>query len=396
MNRIWLTEQEAISWSEIQKNDMTDSVGLVLKIGHDPRSFFVGHRCEGLDFRGSAIEGVSFFGANLDGAFFYSDQLKLVISTGPLSWEGAIVEDRPDHPPSNDADANLSAETADLSVDSDAPETLEQVIEAALPPSDLPVDSDVPETLDQAIEDALPKAGRAKKVKGESPQGRAELAKIEIGLADRLGHGFARPNLLTQALTHPSVGSPSMPDNQRLAYIGNSMLRLLVGEALFAKDQQATMGQLTPRINALVRANICADVARKIDLGSALRLGASERKSGGKNKDAILSDAMEAVLGAIYFDGGLEASRDAILRLWAPHLDNVEEDARDPKTVLNERVTAQGLRPPKYTETAREGPAHAPLFTIEVRLEDGRSASAQGKNKKEAQSLAARKLLDLI
>ncbi|MGR3484869.1 MAG: ribonuclease III [Paracoccaceae bacterium] len=211
-------------------------------------------------------------------------------------------------------------------------------------------------------------------------------------LAQRLGHRFADPALLTRALTHPSAQTPR-GDNQRLEFLGDRVLGLVIAEALLAADADAPEGTLAPRFNALVRKEACADVAREIGLDQALRLGRSELVSGGRRRDAALGDAIEAVLAAVYRDGGLEAARAVILALWGPRIATVRADARDPKTALQEWAQAQGDPPPSYVELARTGPDHAPRFTIEVRLAGGQRAHAEGPSKRRAEIAAARALL---
>ena len=228
--------------------------------------------------------------------------------------------------------------------------------------------------------------------KGDSTRLSVEAA----AFAERLGHAFARPELLQRALTHASAGTPMRPHNQRLEFLGDRVLGLVMAEALFRADHTASEGQLAPRFNALVRKETCADVARQIDLGAVLRLGRSEMISGGRRKEALLGDAMEAVLAAVYLDAGLEAVRAVILRLWGARIEAVEEDARDPKTTLQEWAQARGETPPVYDEIARDGPAHAPVFTIEVRLAGGASARATGPNKRVAEQAAARALLEQV
>ncbi|WBU60267.1 ribonuclease III [Paracoccus albus] len=208
----------------------------------------------------------------------------------------------------------------------------------------------------------------------------------------RLGHDFARPELLVQALTHGSVASPTRPHNQRLEFLGDRVLGLTIAEALYNADSAATEGQLAPRYNALVRGETCADVARQIGLGDVLKLGRSEMMSGGRRKEALLADAMEAVLAAIYRDAGFDKARAVILHLWADRLDGVEQDARDAKTALQEWAQANGMAPPKYEVTGRKGPDHAPEFEVTVRLDNGRQGVASGKGTKrsiEQQAAAA-------
>ena len=209
----------------------------------------------------------------------------------------------------------------------------------------------------------------------------------------KLGHRFERPELLVRALTHGSAGSATRPDNQRLEFLGDRVLGLVMANALLDEDKAASEGQLAPRFNALVRKETCADVARAIDLGAVLKLGRSEMKSGGRRKLALLGDAMEAVIAAVYRDAGFAAAEAMILRLWADRVATVEADARDAKTALQEWAQGQGQPPPTYTEVARSGPDHAPVFTIRALLADGRSSEASAGSKRQAEQATAALLL---
>ena len=220
--------------------------------------------------------------------------------------------------------------------------------------------------------------------------------KLSGALADfsrRIGHDFARPELLNRALTHGSMSSPTRPDNQRLEFLGDRVLGMVIAEALFRADPEAAEGKLAPRFNALVRKEACAGVAREIGLGEVLKLGRSETVSGGRRKEALLGDAMEAVIAAVYLDAGFERARAMVLRLWNARIAGVEDDARDAKSSLQEWAQARGLRPPAYVELAREGPDHAPVFTIEVRLDGHGSAQARAGAKRNAEQEAAAALL---
>ncbi|SOB94942.1 ribonuclease III [Rhodobacter maris] len=210
---------------------------------------------------------------------------------------------------------------------------------------------------------------------------------------DRLGHQFAAPEILLRALTHSSLGSPTRPDNQRLEFLGDRVLGLSMAEALFRADRAASEGQLAPRFNALVRKETCAAVAREIDLGAVLKLGRSEMMSGGRRKEALLGDAMEAVIAAVYLDAGFEVARALVLRLWGDRIDAVEQDARDAKTALQEWAQARGMSPPRYETLGREGPDHAPQFRIAVVLDSGESAEAKAGSKRQAEQAAAKALL---
>lgn len=211
--------------------------------------------------------------------------------------------------------------------------------------------------------------------------------------AARIGHEFKEPDLLVRALTHGSISSSTRPDNQRLEFLGDRVLGLVMSEKLLRDDPNAPEGTLAPRYNALVRKETCADVARQVDLGAVLKLGRSEMKTGGRRKLALLGDAMEAVIAAVYLDADLDAARDMILRLWGDRINKVEADARDAKTALQEWAQARKMAVPKYVETARDGPDHAPVFTIEVQLADGKSATAQANSKRAAEQAAAKALL---
>lgn len=213
---------------------------------------------------------------------------------------------------------------------------------------------------------------------------------------DRLGHRFATPELLVRALTHSSLGSATRPDNQRLEFLGDRVLGLSMAEALFHADNRASEGQLAPRFNALVRKETCAAVARDIDLGAVLKLGRSEMMSGGRRKEALLGDAMEAVIAAVYLDGGFEVARALVLRLWAGRIQSVDSDARDPKTALQEWAQARGLPPPRYETLGRDGPDHAPQFRIAVVLASGETEEAQAGSKRNAEQAAAKALLERL
>jgi len=211
--------------------------------------------------------------------------------------------------------------------------------------------------------------------------------------SDRIGHDFARPELLLRALTHSSLSSATRPDNQRLEFLGDRVLGLVMAEALMDADRKAREGDLAPRFNALVRKETCADVAREVGLGDVLKLGRSEMLSGGRRKEALLGDAMEAVIGAVHLDAGFDTARKLVLRLWGKRLAEAQDTRRDAKTRLQEWAQARGEAPPSYTEVAREGPAHAPTFTVEARLDNGAAYQATASTKRQAEQEAATALL---
>lgn len=217
----------------------------------------------------------------------------------------------------------------------------------------------------------------------------AELKALEA----RLGHQFSDPALLVRAVTHSSMSSPTRDDNQRLEFLGDRVLGLVMAQAVLEHDVSASEGQLAPRFNALVRKETCADVARAVDIGAVLKLGRSEMVSGGRRKQALLGDAMEAVIAAVYLDAGFDVAQALILRLWGDRINLVDADARDAKTALQEWAQARGLQPPRYVETARSGPDHAPQFTIEAQLEGHPGETATAGSKRQAEQSAAKALL---
>lgn len=190
--------------------------------------------------------------------------------------------------------------------------------------------------------------------------------------------------------------SPHRDDNQRQEFLGDRVLGLVMAEALLNADVNAAEGLLAPRFNALVRKEACADVAREIDLGAVIKLGRSEMKSGGRRKEALLADGMEAVIAAVYQDGGFDAARAMVLRLWGSRIHNVAADARDPKTALQEWAQGRGENPPQYIEVDRSGPDHQPVFTIEARLSSGPTQAATAGSKRQAEQSAAAALLKKV
>ena len=212
----------------------------------------------------------------------------------------------------------------------------------------------------------------------------------------RLGYEFSNLSLLVEALTHSSIASDFRKDNQRLEFLGDRVLGLVMAEALLEIDQTAPEGTLAPRFNALVRKETCAEVARQIELGGVLKIGRSEMLSGGRRKDALLGDGMEAVIAAIYKDGGFEVAKTIIINLWGDRIKNVKGDARDAKTMLQEWAQARGQNPPNYEVISRSGPDHAPDFLVKVILDSGETSEALAGSKRQAEQMAAKALLQKI
>ena len=215
-------------------------------------------------------------------------------------------------------------------------------------------------------------------------------------LAKTLQHQFNDLALLEQALTHPSASSSSRPDNQRMEFLGDRVLGLAVARELMVAFPDAPEGELAPRFNDLVRRETLAEVAEEIGLGQFLHLGRSESISGGRRKAAILADAMEAVIAAIYMDGGMDRAEVFVLRYWQDRIRATKVAPTDPKTQVQEWAQTRGMPPPAYILVKRSGPDHAPVFLTEASLENGLSARGEAKSKKLAEQAAAADLLKAI
>ena len=212
----------------------------------------------------------------------------------------------------------------------------------------------------------------------------------------RLGYRFADPDLLNRALTHSSAISPSKRiehSYQRLEFLGDRVLGLVVADMLYRRYPKANEGELSRTLNTLVRKETCAIIARTLDLGKEMNLGESEARTGGSEKEAILGDVTEAVIGAIYCDGGLGKAYEFIERMFEEFLADGQANKADAKTTLQEWAQARGLEPPNYTLVERTGPDHAPEFTIAVALGNFERLSATGPSKKIAEHKAAEMFL---
>lgn len=223
-----------------------------------------------------------------------------------------------------------------------------------------------------------------------------KLSRELAAFQDGIGHVFARPELLVRATTHASFNAPGRQSNERLEFLGDRVLGLVMAEALMAEDADAPEGLLAPRLNALVRKETCAEVALDCGLGAVLRLGKSERVTGGRRKLTLLGDAMEALIAAVYLDAGLDRARAVVLALWGDRVARVEPDARDAKTTVQEWAQARRMAPPTYVTLGQTGPDHAPLFRIRAVLADGRAATGEARTKRAAEQAAAAALLAVV
>ncbi len=216
-------------------------------------------------------------------------------------------------------------------------------------------------------------------------------------LQDRLGYCFRNPDLLELALTHASVaeGARKMADNERLEFLGDRVLGLMIAEALMEALPDASEGDLSRRFHTLVSRETCADVARQLDVGPALRLAAGETKSGGRSNPTILGDACEALMAAVYIDGGYDTVLKTFKPLWMRALhDSGNASRSNPKSFLQEWAVANGRGAPVYNLLERKGPDHAPQFTIEVRIDQLKPQSASGRSRQEAEKAAALTLIE--
>jgi len=214
-------------------------------------------------------------------------------------------------------------------------------------------------------------------------------------LETALGYRFKDRKLLERALTHASVrsNSASRLDNERLEFLGDRVLGLAVAEMLHHSLPDHSEGELARYFNRLVRGAACAAVGREADIGKHLILSDSEAESGGRDKDTILANAVEALLGAVFVEGGFDAGRDAVKRLWGERFDLSPSVIVDPKSALQEWAQGQGLPLPRYAEVSREGPDHAPRFIAEARLKGHEPATGEGTSKRQAEQAAAAELL---
>ncbi len=215
-------------------------------------------------------------------------------------------------------------------------------------------------------------------------------------LERRIGHVFADRELLERALTHSSVGDGArkVRHNERLEFLGDRVLNLLAAERLLALDVDAREGVLSPRLAALVNGKACARVARHIGLAPALRLSGSATKIGARESDGVLGDACEALMAALYIDGGLDAARTFFNAAWQEEFDAPSNTrGHDPKTRLQEWAQSLGLPLPGYSVIARKGPDHAPVFTVEVTVQGHDPEQGEGRSRQEAEKSAALAML---
>ncbi|HWT30988.1 MAG TPA: ribonuclease III [Propylenella sp.] len=215
-------------------------------------------------------------------------------------------------------------------------------------------------------------------------------------LQEALGYRFANPDLLARALTHASAlmgGGQDHLTYQRLEFLGDRVLGLVVADMLVQAFAKATEGELSRRLARLVSGETCAEIARELEIPKFLRVGDSIKRTRGGASASVLADACESVLGAIYRDGGLEAARRVVERYWRPRLETMTGPLRDAKTELQEWAHRRGFETPTYAEVDRSGPDHAPEFEVEVLLGSVEPGRGRGRSKREAEHDAATNVL---
>lgn len=218
-------------------------------------------------------------------------------------------------------------------------------------------------------------------------------------LMDILGYHFKNTKLLTEALTHSSltkgrrVRKGQIRDYDRLEFLGDRVLGLVISEELFHRFEDAEAGQLSRRYNMQVRKETLADIARDIGLDDYILLSDDLREAGGLDNPSLLEDCVEAVIAALYLDGGMEAARGFIEKQWWPRLEQTGAASKDPKSALQEWAAKSGKNPPVYCVIAEEGPDHARTFTVQVSVEGCEQQAASALSKRGAEQLAAEKVL---
>jgi ribonuclease-3 len=224
---------------------------------------------------------------------------------------------------------------------------------------------------------------------GENGRKPPETARLQA----TLGHDFQDQGLLNTALTHMSAEGPRLQSYQRLEFLGDRVLGLCIADMLFARYPTAAEGDMSRRLADLVRKETCAEVAIAWNLGAFMRLGEGEILGGARKNKAILADACEAIIGAVFIDGGYEAARALVERAFGERLLKPVRPLRDAKTALQEWAQGQGYPTPTYSERGRSGPDHAPMFRVAARITGLVDAEAQGPSKRLAEQAAAEAFL---
>jgi ribonuclease III len=215
-------------------------------------------------------------------------------------------------------------------------------------------------------------------------------------LTRRLAYSFNNPALLDEALTHRSVGARN---NERLEFLGDSVLNFVIADELFQKYSTINEGDLSRLRASLVNRDSLADIARELELGACLKLGSGELKSGGFRRSSIIADAVESILGAVYCDSGFDACRQLVLRLFKYKLDNIPDidSLKDAKTRLQELLQSRRYDRPEYEVVEVTGKAHAQNFKVECRMQNPACVTVgEGRSRRKAEQLAAEAALEIL
>jgi len=209
-------------------------------------------------------------------------------------------------------------------------------------------------------------------------------------IREKLGHQPKDMKLFERALTHSSLGRDSY---ERLEFLGDRVLGLVVGRWLYERFAAEPEGQLSRRYNALVARETCAEIGRELGVSALIRLGKQARDDGASNSDNVVGDVVEALIGALLLDGGIDAADAFVRRAWAPHLDRQGRAPVHAKSALQELAAARRLKTPVYEIVTRSGAQHSPRFTVRVSVGGAGEATAEGSSKQEAETAAAVELL---
>lgn len=220
------------------------------------------------------------------------------------------------------------------------------------------------------------------------------MDKATLGwLKEVLGRAPLDSALFERALTHASFGEAQY---ERLEFLGDRVLGLAIASWVYELFPDEPEGQLSKRLNALVARETCAEVGRELGIGERVRLGKQAREDGASDSDNVIGDVVEALIGALYLDGGLEAAAAFVRRAWADRVSTRDKAPQHPKSALQEWAAAQERKPPVYRLADRSGPQHAPTFVVEVEIRGVGSANGEGASKQEAETAAAAKLLEQL
>ena len=211
-----------------------------------------------------------------------------------------------------------------------------------------------------------------------------------------LDYQFKNNRLLEEALTHASARKSSKVNNERLEFLGDRVLGLVIAEELLTKNPNSTEGEVATYYNSLVKKETCAFIAKEIGLENLLTLGKSVKRTNDRQKDKILGNAIEALIGAIFLDAGFDTSKQLVLKVWRKRIDIVRDIEAHAKTALQELLQSKGQEPPTYKQISRTGPDHDPDFCVEVVLGSGLNAIGNGSTKRMAETKAAEQVLEKI